>query len=218
MISVLLTLTKIALVVSTYLAVEYFANKYQAKRNERAMRAAAQALEDASPMSKHDMDMIAALRELTRQEYGDDPCATLHAMSMEDRAYSVIAFVNSAAERMGIKLSDVMLFQDSSGNHIGVYNEETNTLLLNVQLLADRRLFNTLMEAIFHELRHAYQLWVIQNPQSGNVSTETAEVWQNNWDNYIQSDTDFELYYKQPIEVNARKFSRLVMEEANDEN
>lgn len=38
------------------------------------------------------------------------------------------------------------------------------------------------------------------------VSEETIDQWDDNFDNYISSDTDYTKYRNQPVEVDARDF------------
>ena len=68
-----------------------------------------------------------------------------------------------------------------------------------------------LINTLAHETRHQYQFHVVENYlETGqlpdDVSVETVNSWQENIDNYVSADDDFEGYYGQPIETDARDF------------
>lgn len=91
----------------------------------------------------------------------------------------------------------------------GYYTHAKHSVTLNAQALTDSEGnwdSYLLIQTVSHELRHAYQHEAIDHPTDYMVSKETIEEWKNNFDNYINSDTDFEGYRKQPVEADARDF------------
>lgn len=62
------------------------------------------------------------------------------------------------------------------------------------------------IETITHETQHQYQYYLVENPDKRppNVSEKQIEIWKENFNNYRQSTDDFEAYWKQPVEQNAR--------------
>lgn len=94
-------------------------------------------------------------------------------------------------------------------NEYGYYNEVDNMVHINVNS------FNThsredVMNTVVHEMRHAYQYEVIQNPDQYIVSNDTVKTWENNWYNYISYKPElnnYDAYYGQPIEADAFGFA-----------
>lgn len=79
------------------------------------------------------------------------------------------------------------------------YNFEQNIIYLNENIL-----FSSIktFQAINHEIRHAYQ-W----KKACNPNTDIDIKFKENFNNYISSETNFNLYESQLIEVDARIFA-----------
>lgn len=91
----------------------------------------------------------------------------------------------------------------------GYYSHGNHTVTLNERVLTDSvGSWDSyeLLETVSHELRHAYQHEAIDYPTDYMVSQETITRWKKNFDNYINSDKDYEGYRRQPVEVDARDF------------
>lgn len=71
------------------------------------------------------------------------------------------------------------------------------------------------LETYLHEYRHGYQheqAARFENPQFRNLvdNRELAEAWSENIRNYTAPEVDFETYYNQPLESDARDFANQV--------
>lgn len=91
----------------------------------------------------------------------------------------------------------------------GYYTHSRHTVTLNEQALSDSVASwdsYELLETVSHELRHAYQHEAVDHPTDYMVSKDTIDKWDDNFDNYISSDTDYDGYRNQPVEVDARDF------------
>lgn len=85
-------------------------------------------------------------------------------------------------------------------------NDGRGTLYLN-EYLINHRSYSESVDTVFHELRHQYQADSMSNPDSFLVDDKTIEAWRNNsGKNYIQPDVDFDRYWAQVKEVDARDF------------
>lgn len=105
----------------------------------------------------------------------------------------------------------IMDLEDSdSGDYRGYYDGS--------EIVLDIDNFNAdnpwdLVNTVAHETRHAFQAHAVQVyedtkiPPEG-VSVQTVKSWQSNYveGNYIDGKKDFEGYWKQPVEVDARQF------------
>ena len=67
-------------------------------------------------------------------------------------------------------------------------------------------IYKHLLETVSHEPRHAYQHEAVDHPTKFMVSKETIDTWKKNFDNYIDSGTNYQQYRDQPVEVDARSF------------
>ena len=79
-----------------------------------------------------------------------------------------------------------------------------------------------LMETMFHETRHQYQREVVSNYQSDHfvppgMTQDEVEKWVYESEHYIDGNDDFEGYYKQSIESDARKWGDIVMKDVLDD-
>lgn len=67
------------------------------------------------------------------------------------------------------------------------------------------------METIAHECWHSYQ-HMVSDVGEGGVWQDRCELYGYNFDNYVSGSTDFELYQKQLVEVEARAFGGALRE------
>ncbi len=91
----------------------------------------------------------------------------------------------------------------------GYYSHGKHTVTLNEQALSDSKGSwdsYDLLETVSHELRHAYQHEAIDRPTDFEVTKETIDTWDNNFDNYIKPEDNHTKYLAQPVEVDARDF------------
>lgn len=135
--------------------------------------------------------------------------------SIEERKQILQDYMNEVIKVYGLKDVNVNINWDPDAKYTsksitwGYYTHGTHTVTLNEAALADS-VGNwdsyDLLETVSHELRHAYQHEAIDHPTQFMVSKETIDTWKNNFDNYINSDTDYDAYRAQPVEVDARDF------------
>ena len=92
----------------------------------------------------------------------------------------------------------------------------SGTLELNSRFVESTELrdFGTMINLITHEVRHAFQYVAMENPQRYGISQETADLWWNNWNNYISWIDDPRGYRSQPVEADARRFAQDVMDQS----
>lgn len=96
----------------------------------------------------------------------------------------------------------------------GYYTKEDDCIHLNPILLSNPELRDKAIETIAHEGRHAYQWHAITHPGFHNNAKE-VEYWTANLDSqhYLPCDLyGFDLYSRQPVELDAFKYGTLVRE------
>ena len=87
----------------------------------------------------------------------------------------------------------------------GSYHPWTKRITLNKDLLSKPEGI-TLFTTLIHEVRHAYQYEAVKSNKH-TVSAETRQTWKENQKNYIKPKPDYDAYYNQPIERDARAFA-----------
>ncbi len=135
--------------------------------------------------------------------------------SIEERKRILQDYMNEVARVYGLKDVNLTI---NWGNDLeytretitwGYYTHKNHTVTINEAALTDR-LGNwdsyELIGTVAHELRHAYQHEAIDHPTQFMVSKETIDTWKYNFDHQIDPDVDFDGYYAQDIEVDARSF------------
>ena len=120
---------------------------------------------------------------------------------------AVLPFMEYAADLTLGHDIDLMIKVLPSGAE-GEYLIDKGTIVLNASYIKKAfeernciSLLNNLLDTCLHECRHAWQF-------------ETKKF---NFNNYISSSTDFDAYYNQAIEVDARKFASRELKIMNTE-
>lgn len=124
--------------------------------------------------------------------------------SVEQREAYLKEFYAEFAEKTGSM--PPLGFEPMPFHQMGAYNPVDNTIMLNSSLL-EMSDPHELLDTILHESRHAYQEYAVEHPCNVNVDTATLAQWEENFNNYVDSTLDFEGYFNQPIEVDARNFA-----------
>ncbi len=71
------------------------------------------------------------------------------------------------------------------------------------------------IETVAHESRHQYQHYLVDHPEKHppDISEEQINSWKENFDNYKSGEDDFEAYWNQPVEADARQAGKLGVRE-----
>ena len=127
---------------------------------------------------------------------------------------NVVARINQI---QGTNITDVRFFYETPQNGMitnGYYRDSNRSININTYGTD----FESVMTTVVHEMRHAYQHQVTRDPDSYIVSESNARSWDNNFDHYINGNTDYNAYRAQPVEQDARDFSEGVDYHANAPN
>jgi hypothetical protein len=94
------------------------------------------------------------------------------------------------------------------------YSTESDIIAINAHMVDDGDLgeLGKVIDTMTHEMRHQFQDEVTENPSLFDIPPQVVQQWRENDVNYISGDDDFEGYYKQPLEVDARSFAERVMQ------
>lgn len=101
-------------------------------------------------------------------------------------------------------------FEKRAPNSLGVYNPDSNTIILN-SLLLDEENPRKIMRTLLHEARHAFQHFAVEHPWRDKPDESNIYSWEFSIENYISSDVDFNMYQSQSIEADADDFAQRVV-------
>lgn len=94
----------------------------------------------------------------------------------------------------------------------GEFSPTTKDITINGRYVisSDFQDYKEVVDTLIHEGRHAYQDYNIAIREVHSDSNITNE-WAYNFDNYISPSWDFQAYFEQPVEKDAREFAEDVL-------
>lgn len=160
---------------------------------------------------------------LRKKEYSKK---TWNQASVEEKKVILNKYLQEVAGVMGLEVGEIVFtysgVSDGTYNK-GAYSSDINTVSINEWVLENGGKDNIedsycLLNTIVHEMRHAYQWNVCENPEQFVVTEETIQKWQNSMDTYksqsgfmaegMNEDDAYEAYRRQDVEVDARWFAK----------
>ena len=136
-------------------------------------------------------------------------------LSIQEKAERVGAYATQLNKAMGISINNIEI-KPLLDNVFGAMFATEHRMEINYKALENKANLGILLDTITHEARHQLQYEAVVNPERfPYVSHETIEAWRNNRNNYISMNDSPEGYFKQPIEVDARKFAEDVLKKSN---
>ncbi len=152
---------------------------------------------------------------------------TFQSLSYERKCEVIEAVMNCEARYLGLCKINLQ-FEELDDHTGGDYDHETRTIRINSKPLKDGTMSggsnDKVLRTILHETRHCYQrslaeLYRKASPEERNLfafTNEDVASWLENYDNYITYDEGdgpdrYTEYYKQPVEMDARKWEVIEM-------
>ena len=151
--------------------------------------------------------------------------STWQNASVEERKEILNESLQEVAAVMGLQVGEINYTYRESSNgtyNMGSYSPTANVISINEWVLENGGKDGVadsydLMYTIAHEMRHAYQHAVCNNPDQFVVTEETIRSWQESIDNYrsqsgfmqegMSAEEAFKAYRNQTIERDARWFA-----------
>ena len=141
--------------------------------------------------------------------------STWNASSLKQKKAILEAYMLEVASKMNVFISPHIKYfykEPSTTLKQGYYSFIEGTIYINEYYLMNYSR-SDIFSTILHELRHCYQQAAVygygfygyENPYS--VDEATRKTWAYNIYEYISPQTDFEAYWNQPIEIDARLFA-----------
>lgn len=128
------------------------------------------------------------------------------SFAVDERKNYLTKFAKEVSENSQIGISKTV-FVDMSPYSRGSFNPTTKLITVNSDILTNPTKLKSGVRTILHETRHGFQKVAVDNPEKYGITKETMQIWKNNFANYKSSELDYEAYYNQPIEVDARNFA-----------
>lgn len=167
--------------------------------------------------------MISESAALLEEFFPTRPGAMLASEDYESRFEAVEDLAERLKVLYGLEDHEVIITDDPViiGGEDGMITRgiivfSNKRIYINAACLrsVDETVLDNVILTIIHEMRHAMQLQVATGVRRYGVPYHRRRAWRENIANYIQPEHDYEGYYKQPIEFDARAFASHVWQQA----
>lgn len=162
--------------------------------------------------------------KLLNKHFGDTPGKTLLSEDLDSRIDALEGFAEELKGIYGMREIEVEFTDDDEVFPVTdpVYTfgqtDNINVIQINTRILAmdDPDLLDHMVLTMVHEFRHCIQASAVLRLETYGVPYKKRRLWRQNMRNRINSGEDFEGYYKQATEEDARNFSLLAWRIAHD--
>lgn len=171
--------------------------------------------ENKSYISEVDEVRVNETAEIMADVFSEDVLTNWSEMPLGEKAAKLNEYYIRAGENLGIDTKGVIIEPiscETPGMISFGYNSGDGYIHLNADVVDDPSQLRQVLDTATHEMRHQFQNDAIASPY--NFSDIPQDVW-NAWDyemkHYINPDYDYQGYYEQAIECDARNFSEDVL-------
>jgi len=170
-------------------------------------------LEKKQYLSEVDEVRINETAEIMADVFSEDVLGEWADMSLDEKNEKLNEYYIRAGQNLGIQTKGVIVEPMECGTP-GMtafgYNSGDGFIHLNEAVLDDPAQLGQVLETSTHEMRHQFQNDVLAHPERfPDIPQDVLDTWRYEMDpwNYINPDYDFEGYYNQLIECDARGFA-----------
>lgn len=172
-------------------------------------------------VSEEEAGLIRRSEQLAESFFGSSVSETLVSLSPQRRMALMEDFVYGLLDLYGMSQCDVVItdseqiFSEAeTASYMGKCALEDGVIYLNSHFLLqqDERILRKCGLSAVHEVRHMMQWQIVRGNLALDIPADTVELWRRNLSGkYVRATADFEAYYKQPVEADARRFADQVM-------
>ncbi len=138
---------------------------------------------------------------ITSEFFTDDLIREWPSIGTEQRREYLTAYGENLLQQFAIQ--DVSIrFEEMEANQRGY--QGGGEIVLNTDCLSDPRRLKGAIETMAHECEHAFQEEAIKYPEAYEISSELAALWKRDKKHYCDGEYDFQPYFQQSIELDAR--------------
>ena len=149
--------------------------------------------------------------------FSKDVLSNWTEMSLDKKSDILNEYYIHARENLGIETKGGIIkpIQSEQPGMISFgYNLGDGYIHLNEAVVEDPTLLGQVLNTTTHEMRHQFQNDALATLENfSNIQKNVLDVWEYEMDpkNYISPDYDYQGYYEQAIECDARDFSESVL-------
>lgn len=161
-----------------------------------------------------DRRMVSGCHDAIEEVLGASPFEQFASLGWEDRQTAVVNITSQVAEVMGVDIGSIDIEERNDAAY-GSYYYANNRISFNEQYLYEEPMTELeakeVIDTIVHEVRHAYQHKAACRPSKYGRDKLTAQIWRLNFKHFVSPWQNMELYFKQPVEQDARWMAVSVM-------
>ena len=153
--------------------------------------------------------------EIMKEVFAEDVLASWSELTPEEKSVKLNEYYVKAGENLGINTRGVIVeFMDSKSETIAFgYNAGDGYIHLNEAVVEDPGMLGQVLDTATHEMRHQFQNDAIANPcKFSDIPANIIRTWEYEFRNYVSPEYDYQGYYEQAIESDAREFSEDVLQ------
>ncbi len=173
-----------------------------------------ESFDDSEYLSEVDEARIDETSEIMAEVFSKDVIANWSELSLDEKTEKINEYYVKAGENLGINTKGVIVeYMPSEPGTISYgYNAGDGYIHLNATVVNDPEMLGQVLDTATHEMRHQFQTDVLANPSNfSDLPNAAVETWDYEFKNYISPDYDFQGYYEQAIECDARDFAEDVL-------
>lgn len=170
--------------------------------------------------SEREKDVMRAMVGYMRDYFDceNDPGEALAREAFEDRCMAIEDFTRRIGEAAGIEELNIAVtnsdeaFPPHEGISFCCANYREKCIYFNAAVLSsdDPKVLTEMITGAVHEMRHMMQFRAMMLEDTYGTSYETRYRWRRNIVNYVKGEEDFEGYYTQPVETDARLYETVI--------
>lgn len=173
-------------------------------------------LENRQDLGKIDEIRVNETAEIMADVFSEDVLRNWPEMSLREKSAKINEYYIRAGANLGIHTKGVIIEPipcSNPGMTSFGYNSGDGYIHLNTAVVEDSSMLSQVLDTSSHEMRHQFQNEVLANPQRfGDIPRSVLNTWRYEMMNYINPDYDYQGYYEQAIECDARDFSEDVLD------
>lgn len=173
--------------------------------------------EEKSFISEIDEVRIDETAEIMADVFSEDVLSSWQELSLDEKTEKLNEYYIRAGENLGINTKGVIVeyMPSEAGTTTFGYNAGDGYIHINQECVDDPSQFKEILDTATHEMRHQFQNDAVVNyAEYSDIPKDVIEQWEYELTpgNYIDPDYDFQGYYEQAIESDARDFAENVLE------
>ena len=171
--------------------------------------------ENKSYINEVDEVRVNETAEIMADVFSEDVLTNWSEMSLDEKSAKLNEYYIKAGENLGIDTKGVIIEPmpcETPGMISFGYNSGDGYIHLNADVVDDPTQLGQVLDTATHEMRHQFQNDALAAPYNfSDIPQDVLNVWDYEMKHYINPDYDYQGYYEQAIECDARDFSEDVL-------